>query len=210
MSAELPPEIEERHTQPHGSAAVLEERASGFTLTVPPRGLRGCNGLGVAWTLMWNGILAVIAPLFLWLTATGEMKWQDGPERVSLPFMCLFLSPFILVGVGSLLWLVHQMRRSAVLEVEPGRLDVSETSLFGTSRYGWDRDALAGVGVESIYTEGSEGRGSWETQLRVEPHEGQPVRLLGYRPKAELEWIATRLRTTLKIADIPNPVRRGR
>jgi hypothetical protein len=204
-----PERIEERQTQPHGSTAVLEERASGFSITIPPRGLRGCHGFGVVWTLAWNGMLAVLAPLFLWLTMSGEMKWQDGPERVSLLFMFLLLSPFILVGIGSLLWLVHQMRRSAVIEVEPERLEVAETGVFGTSRYSWDRDALAGVGVESAYTEGSEGGGSWETQLRVELREDKSIRLLGYRPKAELEWIATRLRTTLKIVDIPNPVRRG-
>jgi hypothetical protein len=90
------------------------------------------------------------------------------------------------------------MVRSAVFEVSPDRLAVRLEGVFGTTRHEWGREDLAAVGVVSECRHTDEG-GSWETRLCVRPREGEPVRVLGHRPKAELEWVATLLRGALRV-----------
>jgi hypothetical protein len=52
----------------------------------------GCNGFGVVWTVMWNGMLAIIAALPVGDRDRGN-EVAGWPRAVSLPFMCLFCRP---------------------------------------------------------------------------------------------------------------------
>src|SRR5262245_55913635 len=66
-------------------------------------------------------------------------------------------------------------------------------------RYSWAASSLRSIQVESKFRSDSEGGGSWSTSLVVRPHEGNPLSFLEYRPKPELEWLATALREVLSV-----------
>ena len=190
--------IEDRPLRPACSPAVLEELDDGVRISIPRLGLRGCHRFLLVWTLGWNGMLLLIVPIVVSTAAAGQVSWRDGPEKAGLAFVCLFLAPFVLVGIGAALVIRHQMVRSAVFDASPDRLTIRLEGVFGTTRHEWGREDLAAVGVESECRQSDEGS-SWETRLFVRPRDGEPVRVLGHRPKDELEWVATQLRGALRL-----------
>jgi hypothetical protein len=201
--------IQDRPRQPANSTAILEPQPDGLTITIPPAGLlRGSHWVFVVWCLGWNSFL-VPAPLFLIAAFRGEMKGTD--ESLSVLFVCLFFSPFLLIGIGSLLALLHRGWRRTSIAVAGGSLQVVESGLFGTRRHRWAATDLLDVRAISELREDGEGT-SWAVALEVQPKEGATYRLLPYRDKAELEWIATVVRQALRLrpaATQPAPVPAG-
>jgi hypothetical protein len=192
--------VRDRARQPAHSTAILERQADGFTITIPPVGLRrSCKGFFFAWCLIWNIFLVVFVPLFLPAAFRGEVKWEGTKEIVSPLFACLFMTPFLLVGVGSALAFSYRVRRSASIVVAGDTLKIVETTLFGTRQREWAARDLAGIRVISESSPDSEGGTRWTTTLNVHPKEGETYRYLSYRDKAELEWIATLLRPALRL-----------
>src|SRR5262249_28457297 len=99
----------------------------------------------------------------------------------------------------SLLGMMHCARRRASFIISPTHLAIEDIGLLGRLRYSWPASSLRSIQVESKFTSDSEGGGSWSTSLVVRPQEGKPLSFLEYRPKPELEWLATALREVLGV-----------
>jgi hypothetical protein len=93
--------------------------------------------------------------------------------------------------------------------VTGGRLLVVRSGLFGSRRSEWSREELADVRVacdrRARIGEGKKRSAyyPWQIDLRVVPRDGADVNVLTYREgdtrKADLEWMATVLRRTLRM-----------
>jgi hypothetical protein len=175
----------------------VEPRSGGFTITIPPAGLGRVNKGLLLFCLFWNGFLSVFMPLFLVSAFRGVAKWEGTNQNVSPPFACAFMTPFLLIGIGFALAVIHAGRRRASIAVNGDRLEIVETTVFGTRKREWAARDLVDIRVQSELKQDSEGGNCWITALHVQPKEGKPHRLLSYRDKAELEWIATLLRQAL-------------
>jgi hypothetical protein len=195
-----PARIQYRPWQPTNSTAILESQPDGLTLTIPPAGLVGGNSwFFVVWCAGWNGILFLLVLFFLPAAFRGEVKWEGRNETVSPFVACLFLTPFLLVGIGSLFALLHRGRRRTVIAVAGDSLAIVQSGLFGTRRHEWSARDLLSFHVRSESTKDADGDTRWTIALTVQPKQGETYRLLSYRAKAELEWIATVVREALRL-----------
>lgn len=198
-----PAKIRDRPLQPSKSTAILEPRPNGITITIPPPGmLKGSSRFFVSWCLGWNGLVLLIGPIFLYTAFQGKAKWEGSDEKVSLLFMSCFMSPFILIGIGSLIALFIRGRRSAVLSVAENSLEVLESDFFGTRSHQWQAKVLITIGILREKHDDGEGGTTWTISLGIQAKDGSTSRLLSNRDQAELEWIATLLRQTLHLANI--------
>jgi hypothetical protein len=195
-----PARIQYRPRQPTNSTAILESQPDSLTITIPSAGLvRGNSWFFVVWCAGWNGILFPLMIFSLPAAFRGEVKWEGGNETVSPFFACLFLTPFLLVGIGSLFALLHRGWRRTVIAVADDSLAIVESGLFGTRRREWSAHDLLSVRVQRERTKDADGDTRWTIALTVQPKEGETYRLLSYRAKAELEWIATVVREALRL-----------
>ena len=121
---------------------------------------------------------------------------DTGGHMSPLCAMC-FLMPFWLVGIGSLVALVHYARRRASFVCSPTELTIEDIGIRGRRTYNWPASALQSIQVESKHSSDNDGGGSWSIKLVVQPKDKEPLTFLEYRSKPELEWIATTLRSVL-------------
>jgi hypothetical protein len=159
--------------------------------------LKGSSRFFVSWCLGWNGLVLLIGPIFLYSAFQGKAKWEGSDEKVSLLFMSCFMTPFILIGIGSLIALFIRGRRSAVLSVTESTLEVLESDFFGTRSHQWLAKGLTTIGILREKHDDGEGGTNWRMSLGIQAKDGNTSRLLSNRDQAELEWIATLLRQTL-------------
>jgi hypothetical protein len=175
--------------QPAGSRAVVDEDATGLTITLPPAGLgKGTKGL-FPFAVLWSLITAVITTAFAVAFAHGKM--EEGGWIVAL-----LLGVFSLVGLGLLLGGYQMGRRRAVLAVVGDRLLVLQSGPLGSTRREWPRAEVARIMV------GPSGMAVNDVpvlELQIEPKSGRKVGLLAGRDEAELHWLATRLRRALHL-----------
>jgi len=181
-------EPEDVPTQPEGSAVVVESGTDRLRLVAPPVGVwRGSRGMFLM-ALFWCGMMLAMTVVFAVI----------GPDRpASMPwFVWVMLLGFWLVGAWLLAASVNMGRRTAVLEVERGRLRVSVRGIFGERNWEWQRDELAALRV------GASGLAVNDVpvlELQVHPRVGNKVGLLAGREEQELRWMATRLRAVLGV-----------
>jgi hypothetical protein len=195
-----PAKIQDRPQQPSKSTALLEPRPNGITITIPRPGmLKGSSRVFVNWCLIWNSMVFLMAPIFLYCAFQGNAKWEGSNEKVSFLFASCFMTPFILVGLGSLLALFIRGRRSAVISVAENALEILESDFFGTRSHQWRAKDLIAISAIRKKCEDSEGSINWTISLGIQAKDGSTGRLLTNRDQAELEWIATLLRQTLQV-----------
>jgi hypothetical protein len=203
-----PRDIRDRPERPINCRATLEQRADGMTVAMPPAGVWGGNNKFVLlWTCCWCGFLL---PFTLWFGAAALLgKFSDEQGQPASP-LCplLFLVPFWLVGILFVVGILHQGRRRVTLTVDGERLLVEQVGLFGTRRSEWPRGEIAELRVVCDRCSPiGEGKNNpyypWLIDLRVVPRDGAAVNVLTYREgdprKADLEWMATVLRATLRL-----------
>jgi hypothetical protein len=169
-----------------GSDIALERTPAGLRIVVPPSGLKAGRGiwpLGVfllSFTLLFNS-------LFLF----GRLG-QDADLSDLVPN--LFMSCFMLAGLGlsAAGWNVGQ--RSASLELDEDALVVTRYSPFGAQRVRLTREVLGDIRVAPS---GVEINGQPVRELQIHAGGKKVVGLLSQRKERELEWIATNLRGAL-------------
>jgi hypothetical protein len=196
--------IQERPQQPGTSTAILEQQPNGFRITIPPPGmLKGSSSSFVVWCLVWNGMMCLMAPLFLYAAFQGEVKWAGGDDKVSILFMCCFLAPFVLIGMGTLIVLYTRGRHCVVISVADQSLEVLARGFVGTRSSWWQSKDLLAIGALREKQDGANEEGeyvtSWTVSLGIQTARGEITRLLTNRDQAELEWIATELRRSLQL-----------
>jgi hypothetical protein len=186
--------------QPLASTAVLEDGAGERIITLPPAGLvRGCGCFVFLWALLWNAFLVLGTPIILVAAFQGKVQGQGGQGTLHPAWVVLFLTPFWLIGLGSLAAIVSRGRRRARITASADWLIVEESTPFGGSRHEWPREKLADVRVIPA----PPGRSQL---IIISP--GQPdYVLLANRERDELVWIAEVVREQLSLGQ--GTARRG-
>jgi hypothetical protein len=196
--AQDPTVIQERPRQPTNSTALMVPRPDGVTILIPAAGiLRGSSWFSVTWGFGWIGMTVLFSAIFLPAAFMGQVTWEDSGQPMSPWLACLFMSPFLLVAVGAFLVLRHNGRRRAVFTVTGDTLEVENVGLL-VERRRWRAIDLKDVRVVCETKSDGDGGTTHTIELCIEPKEEPAYRLLGYRPKSELEWIATVVRQALR------------
>jgi hypothetical protein len=193
--------VADRDEQPAGSTAILEQHADGVTITVPPLGLRGfIKDRSFAGSLL----VGVILTAFIAVGATPAVA-RDGIVGLFTFTGSIVLWPCALFVT---VMLAYFLSRGARLSARGSVLTVQWTNLLGNHCRIWRRDELADVRVVSELVDSGEGK-VWKERLDIQLHDtgsAAPRYLLHWREKAELEWIATTLRRSLRLLDTqPKP-----
>jgi hypothetical protein len=191
----------ERDEQPVGSRAIFAQRSDGVTITVPPLGIRALRDD--------RGLIAAVClsiVLVAWIViGSAPVIARDGPVGVFTFPGAIIAWPGIVILLSSA---TISLRRSAELAARGGLLNVRWTGLIVTRERTWRRDELAEIRAISERVK-DEGGKAWSQYLAIracDPAAPDPVRLLDWCEKAELEWVATKLRAALGMsADEPKP-----
>jgi hypothetical protein len=175
--------------QPLASTAQVEERGDQLIIALPARGLVGVTGAAAfLWCTVWNLIVVVFTVLWVPAVIRGQIQGPGGNPPALLA--CLFLVPFWLVGIISLLVMLNHGRRRAIIIVDSDHLWCEETTLFRVKRREWRRDQLASVKAASPSGDAF-GR---KMELCLTPRQGDPTRLLSWRNQKEVRWLAGLIR----------------
>jgi hypothetical protein len=130
--------------------------------------------------------------------AVAGFEWDGNPW---LPI--LLIAAFWAFGLGLLAVAVNMGRRTAVMAVEDGRLQVETRGLFGVRRQEWNPGELSAVRADAGGLEVNERP---VLELQIHPAGGKKWGLLAGRDEDELRWMATSLRRALKLpAHAPHP-----
>jgi hypothetical protein len=193
-----PAVIVDRYRQPSNSTALVEQEGDVITIKIPPAGLFcSMSPIMLVWCLGWNVLVWPFTVLFLPAAFAGKVDVEGAADPLKPGWAICFLTPFWLVALGSLLGMIHCARRRATFIISPTQLTIEDVGLYGCSRHVWPANSLRSIQVESKFKSDSEGGGSWSISLVVQGHEDKPFSFLEYRPKPELEWLATLLREVL-------------
>jgi len=183
-----------RTDPPPGSPITMERFPDGLTIQIPPAGLwRGSQGLFVI-ALLWNGIIAVISFVLLGILLGGADKNAD---KVVWVFP-LFLSIFWAVGIGLLLGALNMGRRKAAIAVTGGTLMVIQTGLFGSKQRDWPPGDVEAVRAGPS---GMTVNDKAVLELQIVDGGAQRFGLLAGRTDAELAWLASELRSVLRVPE---------
>ncbi len=190
--AKKPPPIP---TQPVNSEVAIERREDGLTIRVPPAGIsRGSRGL-LFFSVIWNGIVAIFVVILL-LTIVGAI---EGDADTSPWLMLLFLTPFVAVGVGTLVVAINMGRRHADIATAHESLLVVHHSIFRKQVRQWTVDQLEKICVGAS---GMEVNDVPVMELQVHPRSGKEFGFLSERQDDELAWIASELNRSLNLDTI--------
>ncbi len=136
-----PAPFRDRLQKPMNSTAIMDLQPNGLTITIPPAGpLKGSSRFAVFWCLSWNAFVILFFPLFLYAGFHGKVR-LDGGQASSL-FVCLFSTPFVLIAIGSLVFLFLRGRRSTVLFATANSLEILDIDFFASHPYQWDAKKL--------------------------------------------------------------------
>jgi hypothetical protein len=192
--ADLSQASEERPAPPAGSQITIERFADGLTIQIPPAGLwRGTKGL-FALAVIWNGFFLLLTPCLL-SAVLGDAgnKHADNAAWV-LP---LVLSVFWLAGIGILLASINMARRKAAIAVTSGTLMVIQTGIFGSKQRDWEP---GDVGAVHVGASGMTVNDQPVLELQILDGGGSKFGLLAGRSDDELHWLASELRTALRVS----------
>jgi hypothetical protein len=194
--------------QPYGSTAVVHEEGSELTVRFPPGGLIRGGGCALFVVCIFVSLFLVgFSALFVPEALRGEVKWieKDGepPQPGKAPATLapwkalLFITPFWLAGLITILALVYRARRWALLKVGPDELSIEEVTLFKNRRQAWRREDLADVCVV-----GGEGGQSAVPRLYlvVMTWNDEAFSWLGWRDRTEVKWLGDLVRRRLGMA----------
>jgi hypothetical protein len=179
-------DFEELSEQPVGSRITAVQSGDSLRVIIPPLMLR--NGPG--W--LWAGLF-----LCFFAFAVGTKFFEPAADR-DMP-LWFNVALFAATGIGGVAFLAGQAHLSlqrVELDVEGQALSVRQSSVLGTKEWQWSREQLADVFV--LHHPDSDGPDHWEMQIQPQPGGGEDLRLLAYRDAAELRWLATLLRQTLR------------
>jgi len=170
--------------QPTGSDAVARKHVGSLVVELPPRGLLRGNGFFLAFVVVWTVLVGFFVAIFVPELVAGQVRVQGVPEWVAPWAGPLFLLPFVAVGIGSIVGAVYNARRSATVAVHGGSLTLRETTLFGTTETRWPAGGVRAVHAGGLVP---------GMVIAADP----PVRVLTYRSRDEVTWLAGLVRKEL-------------
>jgi hypothetical protein len=188
----------ERREQPDSSRIVQETSAEGVILTVPPPGFRHSDVRNrLLGSMISFGVTALLAVLISQIfTDTGIWFLSAGIGGV--------------LGIAFLVDAISRARRQAVLSVAGDTLVVQHSTFYSIRRAQWPRLSLADVRVgdtldgrvaNAYIRQLARDRADPTDELQVHLRNGEIVCFLDGYGDAELQWLATVLRRTLRIPE---------
>ena len=112
----------------------------------------------------------------------------------------LFLGMFLAIGLLMLGGAIQSGTKRFLLAVTPEKLAYQKTSLFGTSKQQISRDEISAI---SVGPSGTVINGRPVPELKIKTCKKGTIPLLSGRSPEELAWLASSLRTSLKIETGP-------
>jgi hypothetical protein len=183
-------QYEELDERPAGSKIAVDTSPGGLTFIVPPMGWHAHRG----WVA--GGMLPCLIALGLTLSVFGTIC-SGSADVWGVAVMLLIALPVWALGIGLLLVAYNGACRRVVLDVTCETLVVWQSGLFRARPGRWSQEQLADVFV--MHQPGGEDLPDyWELQIHPQPGHGPPLRLLDHRDEAELRWLATMVRRTLR------------
>jgi hypothetical protein len=180
----------ERHEQPAGSSVVLERRADGVSLILPP----GAAVVVASWPLLLFSLplYGFCFLIFCGLVANGVTAAERGE---SLATGVILFGAFLVAGLGILLAAIDLGRCWAVLTVKRETLWVRTVSLFSDREHSWRRKEIA-----DIRTGPAEGeRYKAQAELQIHLKCTSTICFFAGRNADDLDWVATVLRHALRL-----------
>jgi len=182
------PQFSDVAQKPVDSLVKVEARPHGFLLIVPPAGLRkGSKGL-FGFSIIWTLIVSVITGFLVLAIA----KDSHGTPAAAWAIIGIFW----LIGLGMLAGAINMGRRRAILLVENERLKVAQVGLFGARKWDWQRESIAAIRADAS---GMEVNNVSVIELQIHPIGGKKAGFFAGRDAQELRWMATELRSALKV-----------
>lgn len=157
--------------QPAGSALILERRADGLSIIVPPLGFAGVTRT----TLIMGIVIALIG----------------------IPFVIVIVGLlFVAIGIAMIVGAVRSARRRAIIDVVGDVLLITAAGPLGSSQREWRAVDLhqiiaapSGTRINDIAV----------YELQIRPRSGGKVGYFAGREKKELRWLAATLREALRL-----------
>lgn len=175
-----------RHKPPHNTTLIREETADGVQMTVPPRGLLEGGGPRLLFGTIWTGVVGVIA-LIIFNVGPKDMPWN---------LLTGVFGLFLGLGLFAVLSGIASARRHGKLIVSGDELQVHIYGLLGSRTETFQRDELIDIRTRSAQS----GEYALITQELVLHRVGGGTRtFLSGWPDDDLQWLATVLRTQLRL-----------
>jgi hypothetical protein len=206
----------DRSEPPLNSQVALTHPGTGVTLDFPLPEDGRLRARRSAWCAFEIGVLLLVGAV-IWFAVCSSADW---PSLLTLAYI------MFMVGIGTLIAAANQGRAAWYENQQDDdlrQLSVVGNMLIRTARdhrkKAWYRGEIstirASVVVVYANSEGGTSSVAHFLHLVLELHNGEKVILLGrsyepsadYRPKAEYEWVATRLRQALR-GDAGEPAER--
>jgi len=154
----------------------------GLAIAIPPKGLwKGSQGL-FAFSLFWNGFMAVFTTLMM----------KGHPP---LP-VYLFIALFWAIGIFMLVVAINMAKRKVMIAVANNLLAYRVTGPFKTTE---QKIPLDTINTIQVGPSGMEVNDRPVMELQIIPKSGKKIGLLSNRSLEEQEWLAYSLRQTLKL-----------
>ncbi len=174
-----PPEREIQ--RPAVTDITCQTNPQGLAIAVPAKGLmKGSQGL-FAFSIIWNGFMAVF---------TGLMIKGHPP----LPAY-LFIAVFWAIGILMLLYAIHMAKRTVLLAVIN---NVLAYRVIGPYKTREQKIPIATIQTIQVGPSGMTINDRPVMEIQIIPKNGKKIGLLSNRSSEEQEWIAYTLRQTLK------------
>jgi hypothetical protein len=195
-----PAVVVEREHQPSSSNAVVTETIDGLEIDLPSRGAWRPEYLGLICACFGvNLFLVFFGCGFLPALFAGQAQWvEEDKAPVQLPIWLglLLLSPFYALGLGLIVLWWQLAHRSARLVLDATKLHVLNRNTWSTFADSVAREDIQAIRVINHVIEGeATPQQKWEHVLYVGFGDDKGWTLFHVRPKSEVEWLATLLRT---------------
>ena len=168
---------------PADSKLEIVQEGESVVYRVPERGLlQGSNGL-FAFSILWNGFMIIFTSGIIFGMAKG-VDW-------------IFVGAAVLfwgVGIGMLVLSIYMAKQSAMIGVQDGLLFIERKTIFGTK---WSEFAADNIVSLEMASTNMEVNDVPIMNLRIEPTEGKPVKMLSSLSEDELQWLAQQLRRAI-------------
>ena len=183
------PQFSDVTQKPVDSQVKVEARPNGFLFILPPAGLRKGSKDLFGFSIIWTLIVSVITGFLVFATAKN---FQGTPAAAPWAFISIFW----LIGLGMLACAINMGRRRAMVLVENDQLKVAQAGIFGARKWDWSRESIAAIRADAS---GMEVNDVPVIELQIHPIGGKKTGFFAGRDAQELRWMATELRSALKV-----------
>jgi len=177
----------------HPPRGVAMERTPDGGVVITSRIFSGATVFFTVFALFWNGITSVFVCSIVGMTLAkfgidtpfGGITMEGSGEPASLVFLWLFITPFILVGIGTALFALRGIFGKCVITVCHDAASVRTGVGFLARTQHFSPQSIKRVGWHSPYSQNN----TPVYHLLVEMNNGRQIKLPGFN-NTRMAWIA--------------------